>query len=117
MASNSRKAKHDIAPAMRAAFLEAIEKLKIKKGKTFSEIMADWLDEDPIAMMNAISKFTVRENHNTGSVTIEHSYSDLERANRLDALLESARARRDGQALEQRPVDTIEGSPDGSTLQ
>jgi hypothetical protein len=39
-----------------------------RKGKTFSEIMADWVEEDPIAVLNAVSKFTARESRHSGSI-------------------------------------------------
>jgi hypothetical protein len=35
--------------------------LKERKGKTLAELMADWLEKDPIAMLNAINKFLPRE--------------------------------------------------------
>jgi hypothetical protein len=57
----TQKGKPDIAPVMRASFLIAIKILEQRKGKTFSEIMVDWLDKDPIAMLNVISKFLPRE--------------------------------------------------------
>ncbi len=57
----TRKGKPDIAPQIRASFLIAIKILEQRKGKTFSELMVDWLDKDPIAMLNVISKFLPRE--------------------------------------------------------
>ncbi len=57
----TRKGKPDIAPVMRASFLAALKILKERKGKTLPELMADWLEKDPIAMLNAISKFLPRE--------------------------------------------------------
>jgi hypothetical protein len=54
----TRKGKPDIAPAIRASFLIAVKKLEQRKGKTFSEIMVDWLAKDPIAMLKVISKFS-----------------------------------------------------------
>jgi hypothetical protein len=57
----TRKGKPDIAPAMRAAFLAAIKLVEQREGKTLAELMADWLEKDPIAMLNAMSKFAERE--------------------------------------------------------
>lgn len=57
----TRKGKHDIAPAIRASFLAAIKIVEQKQGKTLPELMAEWLDKDPIATLNVISKFLPRE--------------------------------------------------------
>ena len=59
--SGTRKGKPDIAPKIRASFLITIKILEQRKGKTFSELMVDWLEKDPIAMLNVISKFLPRE--------------------------------------------------------
>jgi hypothetical protein len=59
-----KKGKHDIAPMVRGAFLEALNIMKQKHGKTFSEIIADWMEKHPLAVLNAVSKFTVRETKN-----------------------------------------------------
>lgn len=69
----SRKAKHDIAPVVRSAFLRALERIKEEDGKTFSEIIADWMRKDPGAVLNAVSKFTVREANVKGQVSHDHS--------------------------------------------
>ena len=57
----TRKDKPNIAPRIRASFLIAVKKLGQRKGKTFSELMAEWLDKDPIATLNVVSKFLSRE--------------------------------------------------------
>ncbi len=74
MAGN-RKGKHDIAPVMRASFLNAIEILKKETGRTFPEIMAEWIQADPVAMINAISKFAVKERNVSGSLDVNHRHS------------------------------------------
>jgi hypothetical protein len=65
----TRKGKPNIAPAMRAAFLTAVKRLKDEQGKSLPDLMAEWLEKDPIAMLKVISKFLprearVREKHN-----------------------------------------------------
>ena len=57
----TRKGKYDIAPVMRAAFLAAVKEVEQREGKTLAELMADWLEKDPIAMLNAMSKLAERE--------------------------------------------------------
>ncbi len=57
----TQKGKPDTAPQIRASFLIVIKIIEERKGKTFSELMIDWLDKDPIAMLNVISKFLPRE--------------------------------------------------------
>ena len=56
-----RKAKYDIAPQIRAAFLAAIGELERRSGKTFAQMMAEWMQKDPIAVLNMVAKFTERE--------------------------------------------------------
>jgi hypothetical protein len=52
-----RKGKHNIAPAISAPFL-AVEQ---RQGKSFPELMAEWLVKDPISILKVISKFLSRE--------------------------------------------------------
>ncbi len=56
-----RKAKYDIAPQIRAAFLAAVEELERRSGKTYAQMMAEWMQKDPIAVLNMVSRFNVRE--------------------------------------------------------
>jgi hypothetical protein len=67
----TRKGKPNIAPAMRAAFLAAIKLVEQREGKTLAELMADWLLKDPIAMLNAMSKFSEREER----VQVDHDHT------------------------------------------
>lgn len=71
----NRKGSHDIAPAIRHAFLEALKIKQRKTGKNFSEVMADWLDDDWRAVLNAVSKFTVQEKRI--SATHEHNHKHV----------------------------------------
>lgn len=54
-----------------AAFLSALEELSRREGKTFPQIMADWLQKDPLGTLNAVAKFTGREVN--VSTTVESS--------------------------------------------
>jgi len=55
------KAKHDLAPLVRTAFVRALE-IKEAEGKTFSEMMKDAIDDHGIlAVLDRLSKYTVRE--------------------------------------------------------
>lgn len=71
---NGKSGKHDIAPAVRGAFLEALEIIKREDGKTFPQIIADWMREDPIKVLTAVSKFTVREATVSGKVQHDHKH-------------------------------------------
>ena len=79
--ATGKKQTHDIAPVVRAAFLNALEELKNRHGKTFSQIMADWMEKDPIAVINAVSKFTVREAKLEGKIEHEHKHVAISRVN------------------------------------
>ena len=67
----SRKGKPNVAPVMRARFLAALKLVEQREGKTLPELMTDWLLKDPIAMLNAMSKFKGREEH----VHAEHDHA------------------------------------------
>lgn len=59
------KAKHDVAPVIRGAFLRALELTEAESGKTFSELVADAIrSEGLLPVLDRISKFTVREAKN-----------------------------------------------------
>lgn len=66
----SRKGKPNVAPVMRARFLAALKLVEQRQGKTLPELMLDWLLKDPIAMLNAMSKYKGREEH----VHAEHDH-------------------------------------------
>lgn len=71
------KAKHDLAPIVRAAFCRALE-LKEKEGKTFSELMKDAIDEQGIlAVLDRLSKYTVRESKIEAVKRIPRDVSEL----------------------------------------
>lgn len=71
----NRKGKHDIAPAMRASFLSALQIYRKRHGKTLPEALADWMEEKPIEVINAMAKFTVRETKVEGSVEHKHQHT------------------------------------------
>jgi len=73
----NRRGRHDVAPVVRGAFLRALEQIKEEDGKTFSEIIADWLREDPGAVLNAVSKFTVREKEVSGNIQHDHDHTHI----------------------------------------
>lgn len=77
----SRKGKHDVAPVVRSAFLTALERIKNEQGITFSQIIAKWMIEDPGAVLNAVSKFTVREAKLEGKVEHEHKHVGVSQIN------------------------------------
>lgn len=80
----SRKAKHDVAPMVRGAFIAALERIKQEDGKTFSEIIADWLRVDPAGVLNAVSKFTVREANVKGKVDHDHTGTVIHKHEEVD---------------------------------
>ena len=60
------KAKHDIAPVIRGAFLNALALIEKDTGKTFPEMMRDCIeDHGLLAVMDKVSKYTVREKNTT----------------------------------------------------
>ncbi len=77
MAGGSRKGKYDVAPIVRHAFLNAMKEVSRRKGKNFSAVMADWLEENPIQTLNAVSKFLVREKKVEGHVEHNHQHNGL----------------------------------------
>lgn len=117
MAGKGKKATHDVAPIVRASFLSALERIKQEDGKTFSEIIADWMRVDPGAVLNAVAKFTVKEAAITGQVEVNNviDITDTERASRIMALLERGRETRDRQTLDAGTMDAITRATDDST--
>ena len=53
--------RHDMAPAIRNAFIAGLKEAQYMTGKSLPTLMAEWLLEDPKGMLTAISKFQVRE--------------------------------------------------------
>lgn len=53
--------RYDCAPQIRAAFMASLKEAQWRTGKTLPELMCDWLLEDPVKMLTAISRFQVRE--------------------------------------------------------
>jgi hypothetical protein len=101
----TRKGKYDIAPVMRAAFLAAIKLVERREGKTLAELMADWLEKDPIAMLNAMSKFAVRET--CVQAAHDHTLTPAScRATRefLGSVVDQERAKAPSEAIHNRPV-------------
>lgn len=72
-APNSRKSKHDVAPWVRHNFHKAIRELVRRKGKPAHAIMADWLEEDPIAVLRVVAQFQERTSIVAGTVKHEHT--------------------------------------------
>lgn len=71
-----RKAKHDIAPVVRSAFLRGFEKYCEEKGITRSDAMMQLIkDEGLLPVLNAVSKYAVRESEVRGSVDHNHRHS------------------------------------------
>ena len=67
---NGKSGKRDVAPMVRAAFLNALEEIKRTEGLTFSQIIARWIREDGIGpVLQAVSKFTVREKEINATIT------------------------------------------------
>jgi len=74
------KAKHHVAPIVRGAFLEALERIKDEDRKTYSEIIADWIRGEMVDgkpsysgmadVLNAVSKFNVRESAVEGEINV-----------------------------------------------
>lgn len=75
--AGKRRGKHDIAPVIRASFIEGLRKVQQRTGKTFSDIMADLIEEDPIEVLKAVSKFTVREKTVDVSGKVDHEHKHL----------------------------------------
>lgn len=85
MAGN-RKGKHDIAPIIRAGLENGIKELVRREGKVFSAIVADWLQDNPIAVLNAVSKYNIRESKVSGSVKYNHEHKAV--SGETDSLIE-----------------------------
>lgn len=116
--SGPRKAKHDIAPAIRASFLRGLEKYCRKKGMTYSDAMAEMIETEGLGYaLDRVSKFTVRENTTTAKVTHEHKRqpTDLELAQELAAILVTGTEGQDSQISGiQTLVEALTGSPNPS---
>jgi len=98
--SNKQSAQNsDMAPVMRKAFLESIKVIQRRTGKKFPEIMADWLEENPATMLNAISKFAVREHTVKGNIDHVHTHEVKEAI--------------DFSAIQKRRLTVIEGKKAG----
>lgn len=70
-----QKAKHDVAPIIRAAFIRGLGIYCRERGKTTSEVMAEWIAEDWKAVLNAVGKYTVRENTVSGQINHDHKHT------------------------------------------
>ena len=58
--------KHDIAPLVRTAFVNALGLIEKDTGKTFPEMMRDCIEKHGLlAVLDRLSKYTVREKHST----------------------------------------------------
>jgi len=72
------KAAHDIAPSVRASFLEALRLIKKQKGLTFSQIIAQMLLEDPYKTLQCVAKFSVTEKKVEHAGSVSHKHSGVE---------------------------------------
>lgn len=71
------KAKHDLAPIVRAAFCRALE-IQEEQGRTFSQLMSDAIDEHGILqVLDRLSKYTVRESKIEAVKRIPKDVSEL----------------------------------------
>ena len=58
--------KHDIAPLVRTAFVNALVLIEKDTGKTLPEMMRDCIEQHGLlAVLDRLSKYTVRERHTT----------------------------------------------------
>jgi hypothetical protein len=66
-----QRAKHDIAPMVRGAFLRALE-IQDKSGRPFPVLLSEAIDEHGIlAVLDKVSKFTVKEKHTKHDHTVK----------------------------------------------
>ena len=103
----SRKAKHDIAPAMRANFMKALQIYRKRHNKTLPEALADWLEEKPIEVINAMSKFAVKESRVEAKVDHQHKHtheSVSETAEWLTDMLRTSEKGKTKESSESRPL-------------
>lgn len=70
-----KRAKHDISPGIRGAFVDALKKYQEKTGKGFSDIMLEMLEENPLELLKVMSKFTVREANVSVRGKVEHEHA------------------------------------------
>lgn len=77
----NRKAKHDIAPTLRGAFLKGLKQYCDKRKITLAEAMAEWIEEDWEAVLKVMGKYAVQEKNTTvkatGTVKHEHTHVAL----------------------------------------
>lgn len=81
-APSPRKAKHDVAPWVRLNFFKAVREVVRREGKPAHEVMADWLESDPIAMLRVVASYQEKS-----SLDVRHSGSveHVERTPEADA--------------------------------
>lgn len=68
------KSSHDIAPMIRGAFIRAAKGLE-DDGKPLSSVIRKCLEDNPLATLQAISKFIPREANITGTVAHDHKHT------------------------------------------
>lgn len=75
----------EIAPTIRKNFLEALRIKATKEGITVPELMVQWMELDPFALLNSVAKFTPREvksertvNHSVDSEGLEATLQFIE---------------------------------------
>ena len=74
MAGN-RTGSHHLAPFMRKTVLRALQTVAERENKSLTEVMADWIQADPVKMMTAIGKFAEKTNVLEGKVDVDHNHT------------------------------------------
>lgn len=103
-----RSGKNDIAPTIRGAFLTAIGNIEKDTGKTFSKLMQECIEENGLlAVLDRVSKFTVREKKIEGKVNHEHQHTIKpvsESLEWLEAVIDSGQDSSPKEPMPDRPI-------------
>ena len=63
--------KHDLAPLVRTAFVNALGLIERDTGKTLPEMMRDCIEQHGLlAVLDKLSKYTVKEKHTTNETKL-----------------------------------------------
>lgn len=76
------KAKHDYSPRMRRALFDGLVLAAERKGKTLTEVAADWWEEDWKKAAEVFTKFMPKENHIKGQIDHNLHLEDSETSKR-----------------------------------
>lgn len=115
--ATGKKARYgeELVQRSRKSILNALDVVE-KKGKLISEILAEAFIANPIKFMELASKFAPKDINVEGKVKHAHEFTELERAARIDAILDAARNRGTGQIIDGE-LDATAGPTEGSLLQ